>query len=84
MKLQQRTILVTGGAGGIGLELARQLLARGNTVIVTGRDAGRIEEARRRLPGLHGIVSDVADPASIEALHREVTATFPALDVLVN
>ncbi len=84
MKLQQRTILVTGGAGGIGLELARQLLARGNTVIVTGRDAGRIAEAHRRLPGLHGIVSDVTDPAAIEALHREVTATFPALDVLVN
>ena len=84
MKLQQRTILLTGGTSGIGLEFARQLLDRGNTVIVTGRDAGRIAEARRRLPGLHGIVSDVTDPVSIEALHREVTATFPALDVLVN
>ena len=84
MKLQQRTILLTGGTSGIGLEFARQLLERGNTVIVTGRDAGRIAEARRRLPGLHGIVSDVADPVSIEALHREATATFPALDVLVN
>ena len=84
MKLQQRTILITGGTSGIGLELARQLLGRGNTVIVTGRDPRRIADARQRLPGLHGIVSDVTDAASIEALHREVTDSFPALDVLVN
>jgi uncharacterized oxidoreductase len=84
MKLRQLTILITGGTSGIGFELARQLLERGNTVIVTGRDAQRIADARRRLPGLHGIVSDVADAAAIEALHREVAASFAALDVLVN
>ena len=84
MKLRQRTILITGGTAGIGLELARQLLARGNTVIVTGRDAARVADAQRRLPGLHGVVSDVADAAAIAALHADVTARFPALDVLVN
>ena len=84
MKLRQRTILITGGTSGIGFELARQLLARGNTVIVTGRDAQRLADAQRRLPGLHGVVSDVADPGAIAALHAEVTTRFPALDVLVN
>ncbi len=84
MKLRQRTILITGGTSGIGLELARQLLVRGNTVIVTGRDAQRIDEARRRLPGLHALASDVADASAIATLHAEVTARFPALDVLVN
>ena len=84
MKLRQRTLLITGGTAGIGLELARQLLAHGNTVIVTGRDAQRVADAQRRLPGLHAIVSDVADAAAIAALHAEVTARFPALDVLVN
>jgi uncharacterized oxidoreductase len=84
MKLRQRTILITGGTAGIGLELARQLLARGNTVIVTGRDATRVADAQRRLPGLHGVVSDVADAGAIAALHADVTARFPALDVLVN
>ncbi len=84
MKLEQRTILITGGTSGIGLELARQLLARGNVVVVTGRDAQRLAEARRTVPGLQGFVSDVADTDAIARLHDEVLARFPALDVLVN
>ena len=84
MKLRQRTILITGGSSGIGLELARQLLARGNTVIVTGRDQDKLDEARRQLPGLHAFQSDVTDPGAIEALYRNVTAKFPTLDTLVN
>lgn len=84
MKLKNRTILITGGTSGIGQELAHQLLARGNKVIVTGRNAQRIDEARARLPGLHGIVSDATDASAIAALHAEVTARFPELDVLVN
>lgn len=84
MKLHQRTILITGGTSGIGFELARQLIACGNTVIVTGRNALRLAEAQVRLPGLHGLASDVSDPAAIAALHAQVMARFPALDVLVN
>jgi len=84
MKLRQRTILITGGTSGIGLELARQLLALGNTVIITGRDAQRVADAQRRLPGVHGVVSDVTDAAAIASLHAELTSRFPKLDVLVN
>jgi uncharacterized oxidoreductase len=84
MKLRQKTILITGGTSGIGLELARQLLPAGNTVIVTGRDAAKLDLARRTLPGLHVMQSDVSDPRAIATLHERVLAQFPALDVLVN
>ena len=84
MKLQGKTILITGGTSGIGLELARQLLARGNTVVVTGRDPKRLAAARAELPGLDAIESDVSDPAAIHRLHADVLARFPSLDVLVN
>jgi uncharacterized oxidoreductase len=84
MKLSQRTILITGGTSGIGLELARQLLQRGNTVVVTGRDQARLAAASLALPGLHTIQSDVSDPAAIAALHGRVLAQFPALDTLIN
>ena len=84
MKLSQKTILITGGTSGIGLELAKQLLARGNTVIVTGRDQEKLDAAQRSLPGLETFRSDVSDPAAIAALHAGVLARFPKLDTLVN
>ena len=84
MKLEHRTVLITGGSSGIGLELARQLLARGNTVIVTGRDQDRLDAAEQTLRAVHAIRSDVGDPDAIAALHKDVLARFPALDTLVN
>ena len=84
MKLTQRTVLITGGTSGIGLELARQLLGRGNTVIVTGRGQDALDVAARTLPGVHTFMSDVSDPNAIVALHEAVLARFPALDTLVN
>ena len=84
MKLRQRTILITGGTSGIGLALAEQLAGRGNTVIVTGRDQGKLDAAKRAIPGLNTFASDVSDPASIATLHGEVLGQFPGLDTLVN
>jgi uncharacterized oxidoreductase len=84
MKLTQRTVLITGGTSGIGLELAKQLLQRHNTVIVTGRDQTRLVAAERALPGIHTLKSDVSDPGAIAALHASVLSRFPALDTLIN
>jgi uncharacterized oxidoreductase len=84
MKLENRTILITGGTSGIGLELARQLLPRGNTIIITGRGQDKLEAAQRALPGVHVFKSDVSDPAAIVTLHDAVLAQFPALDILIN
>jgi len=85
MKLENRTVLITGGTSGIGFELARQLLLKsGNTVIVTGRDQARLDAATAGVAGLVGFKSDVSDPDDIRALHAALLARFPRLDVLVN
>ncbi len=84
MRLTGRTILITGGTSGIGLELAKRLLERGNVVIVTGRDRQRLDTTRQASPGLHAFQSEAGDPAAILALRHAVLAQFPALDVLVN
>ncbi len=84
MKLKARTILITGGSSGIGLELAGQLLERENVVIVTGRNAESLGAAERRFPGLRTIPSDVSDADGIRSLHEQVIARFPKLDTLVN
>jgi uncharacterized oxidoreductase len=84
MKLSKRTILITGGTSGIGLEFARRLSDLGNTVIVTGRDLEKLGSTRHALPRVHCIQSDAANPDDIEKLHAEVLAKFPMLDVLIN
>ena len=84
MKLTKRTILITGGTSGIGLELAKQLLARGNAILVTGRSQQKLDAAARALPGVHTFNCDVSDPRAIAALHETLLAQFPALDTLVN
>jgi uncharacterized oxidoreductase len=84
MKLTNKTILITGGTSGIGRALAAQLLQQGNTVIVTGRDPGKLRATQQALPGVHGFQSDVSDPVAIAALHSAVLAQFPALDMLIN
>ena len=84
MKLEGRTILITGGTSGIGFEMARQLLARHNTVLITGRDPQKLEESKSALPGVHTFQSDGSKPEDIQSLRQRVTAEFPACDTLFN
>lgn len=84
MKLRNRTILVTGGTSGMGLEWARQLAARGNTVIVTGRDQAKLDSTQRALLNVHAFRSDVGDRDAITALRKAVLSDFPEVDTLIN
>lgn len=84
MQLRQRTILITGGTSGIGQELARQLLDLGNTVIVTGRDQARLDQASAALSGVHTLQSDASDWRAAQTLYDDVVERFPSLDTIVN
>ncbi len=85
MKLTGNTVLITGGSGGIGLELAQRFIEAGNNqVIVTGRNAKKLKEAAAKLPGLQTIQSDVSDPKAVDKLYKTVEKKFPRLNVLIN
>jgi len=84
MRLKSDTILITGGSSGIGLEMAKQLIALGNTVIVTGRDMTKLETTKRELPKIHVYQSDVSDSRAIKDLYSRVTSDFPKLNILIN
>jgi uncharacterized oxidoreductase len=84
MKLEGRTILITGGTSGIGFELAKQLIARRNVVIITGRDQRKLKETEAALPSIQTIQSDASKPDDTRALLQRVREEFPACDTLIN
>ncbi len=83
MDLTSKIILVTGGGSGIGLELSRQLVALGNTVIICGRDANKLAEAAR-VTGAQAIAGDVTVADDQDRILSDIQARHGRLDLLIN
>jgi 3-oxoacyl-[acyl-carrier protein] reductase len=87
--LTGKVAVVTGGSRGIGLAIARALVAQGVKVTITGRDEAHLSNARRRIEGAGpGSVESLrADMRRYEDVERAIAATvsrFGGLDVLIN
>ena len=84
-RLEGKHALITGGTGGIGLETAREFLAEGATVAITGRSQERLDEAARQLDGpLLPIRSDAGDVPGQAALAARLQEEWPKLDILMS
>lgn len=84
MQLDSNTVLITGGASGIGLGLAERFLHAGSKVIVCGRREDKLREAKAAHPGLETRVCDLARAADRVLLADWAVGEFPLLNVLVN
>ena len=84
MHITGNTILITGGATGIGFALAKVFLQRGNEVLICGRREDKLTEASKKLPKLHTIRCDVADAEGRKRLLDWVMTNFKSLNILVN
>jgi uncharacterized oxidoreductase len=84
MELSQNTILITEGTGGLGFGFAQKLIELGNTVIITGRNARKLEEARQILPTIHTIQLDINRADDVRSLYNQVIEEFPDLNMLIN
>ena len=84
MEMTGNTVLVTGGATGIGRELAEEFLARGNEVVIAARAGRSLAETLAADPGVQPVVLDQADPRSIARFAAEVGERHPDVNVLIN
>jgi len=83
--LKNKRVLITGGAGGIGFEMARRFLAEGARVAILDRDPLACQRAKESLPALSGILlADVSDETEVARAFDELDALFGGLDVLIN
>lgn len=84
MQTTNNTILITGGATGIGRGLAEAFHKLGNQVIITGRRQGALDEATAANPGMASLTLDITDDASVQRCVEQAIKRFPALNVLIN
>jgi len=84
MNISKNTILITGGATGIGFELAKRFVAAGSTVIICGRREDKLQEAKKILPALITRQCDIADVEQRRALYNFCISQYPAINMLIN
>ena len=82
-RLQGKTALITGGTTGIGFETAKQYIAEGATVIITGRNEARLNDAVNKLgEKATAVLADVRSLADLDNLAKTVEQKFGHLDIL--
>ena len=85
-----KTVLITGGTGGIGRAAAIGLASKGARVGITGRDLGRAQRAAAEISSESGagivdiFVADMSSQAEVRRLASEVLTAYPRIDVLLN
>jgi uncharacterized oxidoreductase len=84
MKTTDNTILLTGGASGLGRGLAEAFHALGNQVIISGRNQKALDQTTAANPGMKSLTVDMTDPASIQSFASQVLEQYPSLNVLIN
>jgi len=84
MKTNNNTILITGGSAGIGFEIAKLASEQGNTVIITGRDGKRLQEAASQLKNTTAVISDVSQEKDVLQLVARLKKDFPSLNMVIN
>jgi NAD(P)-dependent dehydrogenase (short-subunit alcohol dehydrogenase family) len=83
--LENKHVVVTGGASGIGASTASRFLEEGATVLILDRDRDAGERISKELPGLAGVVEcDVSDMAQVQRSVANAVDRMGSIDVLIN
>ncbi|MFC0518937.1 SDR family oxidoreductase [Mucilaginibacter angelicae] len=83
MQIKGKAVLITGGASGIGLEAAKQFLANGARVVITGRNQVKLDEAKKLYPAITALKSDVSDADDAQKLFKQIQQ-MGGIDILYN
>lgn len=81
-----KKVLITGGGSGFGFQMAKDFVAQGAEVMISGRNPQKLDEAKKKIDSdrLHTVVWDQSDCSSIDAKLREVISELGGLDIAIN
>jgi NAD(P)-dependent dehydrogenase (short-subunit alcohol dehydrogenase family) len=81
---KKKVWLITGAGRGLGVDIAKAVLATGHAVVATGRDAAKVETAVGRHENMLPVTLDVTRPQDAHSAVEAALAKFERIDVLVN
>jgi uncharacterized oxidoreductase len=84
MNITGNTVLITGGASGIGLALTGAFYREKNAVIVVGRNRQKLDEVKQQYPDIDTLQVDISNKQARLELAITLQSEFPALNMLVN
>lgn len=84
MEILNSTIVVTGGSSGLGLEMCRQFIAKGNKVITCSRSLEKLQKAQKQLPDLIIYQCDIGKTSECEDFAKWLHVNHPETNVLIN
>ncbi len=84
MKTSQNTVLITGGASGIGFAFVKKFLEQNNTVIILGRNVEKLEQAKSAFPDVITYQCDIHNTAHVDKLAVMLENEYRNLNILVN
>lgn len=84
MKINGNTVLITGGATGIGFALAEAFVREDNEVIICGRRENKLREAKSKLPQIHTKICDLSKGKERAALYNWIKSNNIDINILVN
>lgn len=84
MRFQDKIIIVTGAAGGIGSAIAARFASEGACVVITDVNAEGVKAAAVGIPGSRAVASDISTAEGCRAIIDNVMATEGRIDVLCN
>lgn len=84
MHLSNQKILITGGSSGVGLELSKQLIEKGNTILICGRSLDKLLKAKALYPEVEFFQCDLAQTSECERLVEWIKTSHKDLTVLIN
>lgn len=84
MTLDRKISLITGGASGLGREIAQQLMSRGSIIVLADVNAERLDEVRKELSVDLVVAGDVSVEDDIVRMYQAVTDHYGRLDVAIN